>query len=67
MKKLLVPLVALLVASPAYAISIVSLHGGGMCIPFSSWEADPGTMFAGVLVLAAVITVLVLQRKKRKQ
>jgi hypothetical protein len=62
MKKLLAPVLGLVVASPAYAVSIVSLHGG-MTLPFASTDADFAMTILGLAALSVVVAFRALKRK----
>lgn len=61
MNKSLAALAALLVASPSYAIPVITLHMGAAPM------VDPALMLAGLSALAAVIALRILRRKDRQQ
>jgi hypothetical protein len=60
MKAVFLLLPALVVSAPAYALSIVSLHGG-MTAPFSASSVDMGIVVGCVLALAAAIGFRVIR------
>lgn len=62
MKKLLAPLIALAMVTPAHALSIVSLHAGGG-FPVITSALDATVIALSVLALGAVITYRVRKRK----
>ena len=71
MKKVLaVAALALGTATPAQAISIVSLHGGGAPgggMLFSLDSVDGTIALGGLLALAAVVSLRVLRRSAKAQ
>lgn len=68
MKKLLLPMSAALAASPAYAIPIISLHGGGAWhVQFSSTMVDAGLLIASIAVLSAAVAFRMRRRKAAQQ
>ncbi len=62
MMKFLAPVVGVVVAAPAHAVSIVSLHGG-MGVPMANPTGDVVLLLVGVATLAAVVAFRVLRRK----
>lgn len=68
MKRPLVPIAALLAASPAYALPIISLHGGGAWhVQFSSTMVDAGLLAASIAALGATVAFRMLRRKAGRQ
>lgn len=62
MMKFLTPLIGVIVAAPAHAVSIVSLHMG-TGVPVVNPTADAVLLFAGVAALAVAVAFRVLRRK----
>lgn len=64
MTRLLVTFLGFVIAVPAHAVPIVSLHGGTTCaIQAAGTLADAGWVAASLIPLAALILVRIYRRK----
>lgn len=64
MKMLLAQMLGLVIAAPAHALSIVTLHGG-MNVPMFGAGADMAVLILGVAALAAVVALRAHRRNSR--
>jgi len=68
MAKALVSLLGVLIAVPAHAVPIISLHGSGSCgIQAASTLADATWVAASLIALAAVVIIRMFRRKAAEQ
>jgi hypothetical protein len=68
MRKHLTPVIGLVVAAPAHALPIVSLHGGGAWhVQFASTTVDVSLLILGIVALSAIVAFRMLRRKLVQQ
>jgi hypothetical protein len=68
MKRFLIPAAGLVLAAPAHALPIISLHGNGAWhVQFASTTVDLRLLIAGIAALTAVVVFRMLRRVVARQ